>query len=493
MEPGPRSKMITPVDVALKRGFSVGPSPHYNAFAMRPSHFKKPLEFAAFWSSLMALVAAASWGSGPLGPGRLYTTVERMQAGHLRAVHDDRMRIAGARHEVSDKTGYTDYRAVLHVHASDSPHTGGTRPELLSAAHEAGVNIIMLNDHTGSDRDFINDSWRGLREGVLFIPGAESEGFLVYPVSSIKGRKWASREEYVQIVKERGGNIFLSHVEEKLDWPVKGLDGIEIYNNHTDVKDETAFYAWLRQNMVEPEGLHSLESALRDYPQEVFGVCQDYLSEIMAKWDRELATSHLTGVAANDCHHNQVFTLTAVDSNTAELQYISSRPTAVRITSKDAPGIADIVRGHRSGETIARLDFDPYDRSFRYVTTHILAKRLEEHEVRDALSRGHCYVAHDWLCDPAGFYFAAQNNSGKTIGIMGDLVKLDGSVVLKAALPVPCLIRVILDGELLNETKGDSLRISVRRPGVYRMEALLTIDGEQRPWIYSNPIYVRRD
>jgi len=157
-----------------------------------------------------------------------------MQSGRLRAVHDDRTKIERTRHEVADKTGYTDYRAVMHVHASDSQHTGGTRAELLAAAHKARVDIVMLNDHIGGDRDFIADSWRGFREGILFIPGAESEGFLAYPSSSIKGRKWSSREEYIQIIKERGGNIFLSHVEEKLDWPVQGLDGIEIYNNHTD-------------------------------------------------------------------------------------------------------------------------------------------------------------------------------------------------------------------------------------------------------------------
>jgi hypothetical protein len=440
------------------------------------------------------MLGAASLGTtGTLGPGRLYTTVERMQAGHLKAVRNDRIRIAGARHEVIDKTGYTDYRAVLHVHASDSPHTGGTRAELLDAAHKAGVSIVMLNDHTGGDRDFIDDSWRGVREGVLFIPGAESEGFLVYPVASIRSRKWSSRDEYVRIVKERGGNIFLSHVEEKLDWQVQGLDGIEIYNNHTDVKDEAAFYAWLRENLVDPQGLASIESALRDYPQEVFGVCQDYLSEIMAKWDRELATCRLTGIAANDCHHNQVFILTVVDANTVDLQYISSKPTSVRITSKDAGGIREIVRGRARGEVVASLDFDPYDRSFRYVTTHILGKKLEEREVRDALTKGHCYVAHDWLCDPTGFCFLAQVEGGKTVGMMGDQVGIGRGVVLKASFPVECLIKVILDGQVLSETRGDVVQVRAERPGVFRVEGFLMIDGEQRPWIYSNPIYIRRD
>ena len=27
--------------------------------------------------------------------------------------------------------------------------------------------------------------------------------------------------------------------------------------------------------------------------------------------------------------------------------------------------------------------------------------------------------------------------------------------------------------------------------GVYRVEGWLKLDGEDRPWIYSNPIYVR--
>lgn len=38
---------------------------------------------------------------------------------------------------------------------------------------------------------------------------------------------------------------------------------------------------------------------------------------------------------------------------------------------------------------------------------------------------------------------------------------------------------------------GDELERPVESPGVYRVEAWLDADGERRPWIYSNPIYVR--
>src|SRR6185503_957335 len=105
-----------------------------------------------------------------------YTSVERMQIERLRATHEARLRYASAKRPVKLATGYADYRAILHAHAEDSSHTGGTRPELLAAALRTGVNIILLTDHVRPERDFINDSWRGSRDGVLFIPGAESEG-----------------------------------------------------------------------------------------------------------------------------------------------------------------------------------------------------------------------------------------------------------------------------------------------------------------------------
>ena len=81
--------------------------------------------------------------------------------------------------------GLNDYRAILHAHAEDSSHTGGTRAEMLSEAKNAGVDAIFLSDHHRPPRDFMRDSWRGLRDGVLFVPGSEAGGFLLYPSRSI--------------------------------------------------------------------------------------------------------------------------------------------------------------------------------------------------------------------------------------------------------------------------------------------------------------------
>ncbi len=425
-----------------------------------------------------------------LGPGRKYTSIERVKKERLQAVHNDRARLARERKAVSLATGYNDYRAVLHAHAEDATHTGGSRPELLDGAKLAGVQIVMLSDHVRPERDFINDSWRGLREGVLFIPGAEDRGFLSFPMKSIKALNAASRDEYIDAVRRDGGNIFLCHVEERTDWPTDQLSGLEIYNHHSDVKNEGAFQLWLQGALTDPVRLPELVAALKEYPDEVFGSQQDYLTDVIAKWDRDTQRHRLTGVAANDCHHNQVFTVTAIDENTVEIGYITGKPTTTRVTADKLPGVAALVKNRKPGELIAKLDFDPYERSLRYVSTHILAKELTEPAIRQALKEGHAYVAHDWLCDSTSFSFVARV-SGKGNLVMGDELKLGEPMMLTAATPVKCTIKLIRNGEEIQTANANRLDFEVKAPGVYRIEAWLEIDGEQRPWIYSNPIYVR--
>ena len=445
-----------------------------------------------FALSLLVCIAAVSSSQSQrnLGPGRKYTSVERMSLDRLRSVHDSRARHQRSRRSVRLKTGLTDFRAILHAHAEDSSHTGGTRPEMLEAAKATGVNIILLTDHRRPERDFIDDSWRGIHEGVLFIPGAEADGFLLYPLSSMRGKNSQSQEELISMVREGGGNIFLSHVEEKLDWKTDNLDGLEIYNNHTDVKDEAEFNLWLRSALSDITKLRQIEQALALYPQEVFAAQQDYLVSIIKKWDSDSIHRRLTGVAANDCHHNQVFTIAAVDEKTIEVGYITSRLVKTRITSDQIAGVAEMLKGRKPGEMIARLDFDPYERSFRYVTTHILAAKLTERDVRDALRYGRAYVAHDWLCDPTGFAFIARSG-GKTVSIMGDEVSMKPGLEIKAETPAVCTLKLFRNGEEIKRVEGRSIDLKLKEAGTYRVEAWLEAGGEMRPWIYSNPIYVR--
>lgn len=439
-----------------------------------------------------AAPTGSSQSKAPLAPGRRYTTIERLAPARLAAVAEARRQWSSRRQPVSLRQGLTDHRAILHAHAEDSAHTGGNRPELLAAARRTGVSVVLLTDHVRPPRDFISDSWRGLRDGVLFVPGAETEGFLAYPTRSIlshyQPRSWSSREAFIELVRAGGGAIFLSHVEEKGDWPTDQLDGLEIYNNHTDMLDERAFLFWLRSALTDPARVQELAGLLRDYPLEVFGALQDYLPALITKWDRDLLSHPLTGIAANDCHHNQVYDLVAVADDALELRIIGDPPR--RVTTAQSPKIAPFLVNRSPGDLIARLDLDPYESSLQFVTTHLLLPALTEPAVREALAKGRAYVAHDWLCDPTGFAFVAEAPRLKRVALMGDRVPLLPGLTLRLEAPVEATVHLYRNGTRLTESKSRQVAWPIDQPGVYRAELWLTIDGEERPWIYANPIRV---
>lgn len=56
--------------------------------------------------------------------------------------------------------------------------------------------------------------------------------------------------------------------------------------------------------------------------------------------------------------------------------------------------------------------------------------------------------------------------------------------------PVEGLIKLFSNGRVVHEAKSDKLSFAIDGPGVYRAEVWLELDGEMRPWIYSNAIRV---
>src|SRR6185436_7814305 len=108
----------------------------------------------------LALLAIASLACvGAERPGRKFSTVERLERPHLQAMHDARQKFEEARKNPppgtrrTDTGIFNDYRAVIHVHAEDSKHTGGTRAEVLAAAKKTGVDVVMFSDHRGPKPD----------------------------------------------------------------------------------------------------------------------------------------------------------------------------------------------------------------------------------------------------------------------------------------------------------------------------------------------------
>lgn len=367
----------------------------------------------------VCLVGGASLADQP-SPGRKYSTLQRMEEAHLSAVHEARLNFARQRKSLPRLGVYNDYRAVMHVHAEDADHTKGTRAEVLTAAKATGVSVVMFTDHRGPKPE----TWSGMRDGVLFIPGSEDDHLLRFPSSA-------------------GDLRFLSHLEEVPDAKSDGFQGMEIYNRHTDAKDEKAFDDYFRAAMKNPVEWASLVKRFDRFPDEVFAAGTDYLDSFISKWDVENAAHPFTGVAANDSHKNQTF----------------------------------------NGVT-----FDPYEVSFRNASTHILARDLSEAAIRESLRNGRAYVSHDWLVDPTGFAFGAVNNNG--VYDMGDRAPMIARTRLMATLPIAANIRIIHKGATVAEANDSAINFTPTEPGAYRLEAWLPVDGEMRPWIYANPVYL---
>jgi len=118
--------------------------------------------------------------------------------------------------------------------------------------------------------------------------------------------------------------------------------------------------------------------------------------------------------------------------------------------------------------------------------------KSNEPAIRAALKAGHAFVAHDWMCDPTGFRFGASDSRGKQVAIMGDEVKLADGLILKAKLPLPAYVRLLRHGKEVAKSEGKAdFAFAVKEGGAYRLEAWLKLDGELRPWLFANPIYVR--
>ncbi len=405
----------------------------------------------------------------------------------LAAATADVARLAVERQAGPGLAGLIDFKGIFHAHASDSAHTGGTLEEMLADAQRAGVNFIFLGSHHRPPRDFVTQSWRGVRDGVLFVPGSEMHGFLLHPMESVMDKMEGPRAELIRAVGAGGGMLFLSHVEERTDHPMEGLTGMEIYNRHADALDDASALRWLAAQMTQPATLATLRTALRLYPDAMLAAQLDYPELYLKKWDRETRTRRVVGVAANDCHHNQEFVLKAAPEGPGGIL------GTIVDKDKDFRKIAvapELLTGAAPGATIARLDFDPYFRSFFNVSTHAFAAELNEGAIRAAVAAGHVYVAHDWMGDPRGFSFAAFLGSGRA-AVLGDELAFRAGLTLRAATPLPARLRILKDGVEWKSASGRSLEAVPDGAGVYRVEAWLEIDGEQRPWIYGNPIYLR--
>jgi hypothetical protein len=444
----------------------------------RMAQFQSPCRLRILKSCVLALATAIDCSVDAAD------ALERLALPQLRQVHETTEQFAADRRQVELRSGYDDVRALLHVHSFLSHDSVGTPEEIRDAAVEAGVRVVMFTNHPAETYDYIKDGHSGVRDGVLFIPGAEETGLLAFPQRSVERRPEFTPQDKVDTVLAADGQIYLSHLEERMDWDLKGLTGTEIYNIHADFKDEPALLAAL----VNPLTLMSvIAPAVRQYPQEVIAALQDHPAQYLQRWDELCQTQRLTGISANDAHQNTG--VKAVVADNGDLQILDATGDQLARLEPSSLLLKPLLAGKKPGDVIFQLQLDPYVCSFRHVSTHLLMNEFNEAAVRESLAAGRAYVAFDWICDPTGFVFQATSSDG--VSPMGSEVSMTPGLTLQAEAPLHASFRLIRDGKEIHHSRSRKIEFKVETPGVYRVEVWLNFPDEPRTWILSNPIYVR--
>jgi hypothetical protein len=393
--------------------------------------------------------------------------------------------IRAARQEVALDDGWTEYRGVCHSHSELSHDSEMKFPDILHAAKIADINFMCMTDHAREGKADYSTGWKGLHDGVLFVRGFElNYGFMPWglPDDTVLTND-TDPDTLAEQIASKGGVLFFAHSEEEREWDLPTLNGMEIYNIHTDVKDEGDTDVYLRKLLPD------LLLSLRKYPDQTFRLLFDRQTEILKHWDELNATRKIVGIAASDAHQN---------SGIRGI-YTANEKLMIRDTSPkggDEIDLNPITRGLlrlffgplEPGKQLFRVEVDKYDRSLRFVNTHVLARELSEAGLMDALRSGRVFVAFDMLADARGFTFLVEANGAKAV--MGEEVPLTEGAMLRAASPVPCRFTLMHDGKQIEQREGRSFEYALKEAGNYRVEAELSIAGEWTPWVYANPIRV---
>ncbi|HRI87759.1 MAG TPA: hypothetical protein PK869_05830 [Candidatus Hydrogenedentes bacterium] len=394
--------------------------------------------------------------------------------------------IDAARQEVTLDDGWTEYRGVCHSHSELSHDCEVRHPDILRAAKLADINFICMTDHA---RDGVADyswGWRDIHDGVLFIRGFElGHGYMPWglPDDTILSRD-TDPATLAEQIAAKGGVLFFAHSEEERDWELPELNGMEIYNIHTDVKDEG--YDNGIVGVLSNLGGDFILS-LGKYPEQTMRLLFDRQTAILKHWDELNMTRKIVGITASDAHQN--FGFRGAYTEDGHLRFRDNSPDEGSVIELNwaTRGLLDLFFGPlEPGRQLFRVEFDRYDRSLHFSNTHVLARDLTEPEVIGALRAGRVFIAFDMLADARGFTFLAEGAAGKAV--MGEEIAIGDGLTLRAESPVPCRFTLVHNGVAGAVQEGRHFESKVTEPGIYRLEAELYIVNEWVPWVYTNHI-----
>jgi len=276
------------------------------------------------------------------------------------------------------------------------------------------------------------------KEYQLFTRIEDPELVVIYgweSVGTLNGHTLEDDDSTVRIYTEFTGE----------DIPDK-VTGIEIYSLDENArKANTVFnwFSWIFHQAI--------------YPELFFFQVWEIDQKRIELWDKQLKIRSLPGFAGNDAHQN-----------------------------------VGIVMKTTANQEIFSIMVDPYERSFRFVSNHVLIPpdtEITQDSILNALLEGSSYIAFDQIADPSGFSFHAVID-GSALP-MGSVVFQSTQLVVQSSLL--SRFKIFRSAEPYLELEGSHFEFDADEEGSYRVEVYpLGVPSllEGKPWIISNPIYV---
>ncbi len=383
------------------------------------------------------------------------------------------------RKEPSPVTNLKTWRGVMHAHSYLSHDSRGTLNDIIPAAKADGIDFVFLTDHPKGDIDTIPKGYKGYYEGVLIEPGSEKQGFDCWPLDSTIIDWRVDKDKIAKNIITKGGIIFYAHTEEPHNWSNPDFQGMEIYNFHTDTRDQSPVPVLF--NMI-VNGNKYRHWALREFFDEQ--------TTILSRWDSLNMIRKIVGFSAVDSHENQ--NIRARYLQDGRVLWVGNNNHVIDTTQVKFWHKWIFSDPDTSG-WVFKLMVDTYLSGFNYITNYVLAEDLTARSLAEHMKKGHLFTAFKTLGDAKGFQYFAKNQNDSICAILGDSVKVAGAKTLVAVSPLPGQFRLIHDGKIVNVSKEEKYEFISSRAlekGAYRIEIHLKLQGKLIPWLYSNPIYI---
>ena len=351
-----------------------------------------------------------------------------------------------------------DLACVIHVHSTYSDGTA-TVAELIESSSKCDRDVLLLTDHdTLAAR---HAGWEGWHGSVLVGVGVEISPpvghFLAFGLDREIPHAEIDEAEIPAAVADAGGFGFAAHpfsrgsamaARYRLTNRVGGkphgwaaldderLAGIELWSLTTDAAE-----AW-RSPRDAIRYLRHPERALDGPPPHH-----------LSGWDRLCATRRVAAVGGLDAHQH-----------------------GVRVGSRILSPMSN-ARYFRLLSTYAQLSRAPTGDG-----------ELDLAAVYEALREGRSYLSVDAFGEGRGFRFWGEGPHGAAV--MGS-EHAAGEWRLRARAPRSGRMRLLRNGATVAASDSAALEHAASEPGVYRVEVHVSAGGRDRPWILSNPIYLR--